>query len=269
MGQNHLTVSTVCFNNLEELQRTCASVDSQERLPFEHLIIDGSTKPDIRHWLEHSPQPAHRRWICEPDRGIADAFNKGITQARGDIIHLLNSGDYYYDRTVVRRMLALFETQPQLMWANGLMAYHRGGTWLINGTAFDRQLLYRGMRTLGHQTFFVRKEVYERHGLFDLSRKVAMDTDLLMRIADEPAGHLAYPVSVFTPGGTSEVKLLAGLREAREAYEKYHGFSLKARLWMWRTFLIAWMTGHTLAGRIFFRWKNRRRQILHPQAPDQ
>ena len=61
-------------------------MDQQDTLPFEHLIIDGSSKPDVREWLEGNTQPDYRRWICERDKGIADAFNKGIAQAKGDTI---------------------------------------------------------------------------------------------------------------------------------------------------------------------------------------
>src|SRR5688572_12942089 len=90
-----LSVITICFNNLQEVIETCLSVDEQTVLPYEHLIIDGSTNEEIVTWLIKSPQPSYRRWIHERDKGISDAFNKGIRNATGEVLHILNSGDKY------------------------------------------------------------------------------------------------------------------------------------------------------------------------------
>jgi GT2 family glycosyltransferase len=94
-------------------------VDAQAVKPFEHLVIDGSSKPGVREWLEGREQPAYRRWICERDKGIADAFNKGIAHAKGNIIYLLNSGDTIYDATVLGRVMECFDAEESLMWLNG------------------------------------------------------------------------------------------------------------------------------------------------------
>ena len=80
---NRISVITICFNNLEDVISTCQSVDIQVEKPFEHLIIDGSTSPAIKNYLETNTQPAYRRWISEKDDGISDAFNKGVLNASG------------------------------------------------------------------------------------------------------------------------------------------------------------------------------------------
>jgi len=82
---SRISVVTICFNNLEELKKTCTSVDEQHELPYEHLIIDGSKTDEIAKWLNSSSQPVYRKWICEPDKGIADAFNKGIQRSTGEV----------------------------------------------------------------------------------------------------------------------------------------------------------------------------------------
>ncbi|MGI9138892.1 MAG: hypothetical protein ACR2IM_07615, partial [Sediminibacterium sp.] len=70
-NMEQLSVITICFNNLKELQETCNSVDSQSVQPFEHYIIDGSNNKEISEWLNNSPQPIYRKWICERDKGIS------------------------------------------------------------------------------------------------------------------------------------------------------------------------------------------------------
>ena len=99
-----LSVITICFNNLAELQATCRSVDAQTHVPEEHLLIDGSKNQEILEWLTGNEQPSYRRWIHEKDEGISDAFNKGIRNAKGTLTHLLNSGDRYADNKAIETM---------------------------------------------------------------------------------------------------------------------------------------------------------------------
>mgnify|MGYP003575010113 CR=1 FL=1 len=229
-----LSIITISFNNLEDVLATCASVDGQSRVPDEHLIIDGSTEPDVRRYLEGNPQPAYRRWVCERDNGIADAFNKGIKNSTGKITLLLNSGDQLYDGTVTQRVMELFKNQPELQWVHGKLQMMRGGLWVVVGKPFEKAKLYRGMRGVFHPTMYVRREVYERRGLFDTSVKMAMDYDFLCRIADEKNTFIDYPLATFDPTGISTTKYLDAMNESYAVYRKYYGYSWKQSFWGWR-----------------------------------
>jgi glycosyltransferase involved in cell wall biosynthesis len=239
---NTISIVTIAFNNLEELKTTIAHIDAQSVKPLEHLIINGSNKEDIKRWLSSSHQPSYRKWISEPDEGISDAFNKGISMSRGDIIHLQNSGDYYFNEQVLRSVAAAFAANSEAQWLHGEYMQYRGGRWVIAGKPFDPRLLYRGMRTTGHPTMFVRREMYEKHGKFSNERRIAMDYDFLVRIAYEPFIFLSEPLVVFTPGGVSNRRFDASLEEVRQIYESRYGFSLKARLWSVRTLLLHKLT---------------------------
>jgi len=229
-----LSIITICFNNLPDLIATCQSADMQEQPPFEHLIIDGSTKSDIKNYLETQAQPPYRRWICERDKGIADAFNKGIRHAQGDVTILLNSGDTLYDETVLRKVLELFRQNPSLMWCHGKLNMMRGGRWVIVGKPFEKSKLYRGMRGTFHPTMYVRREVYERHGLFDTDIKLAMDYDFLCRIAEEPNAFIDYPLATFDPTGVSTTNYLDAMAESHVVYRKYFGKTWKQTAWGFR-----------------------------------
>ena len=80
-----ISVITICFNNLKEVINTCTSVDKQLDMPFEHIIVDGSNNSEIADYLANNPQPKYRKWLSEKDKGIADAFNKGIKRALGNV----------------------------------------------------------------------------------------------------------------------------------------------------------------------------------------
>lgn len=229
-----ISIITICFNNPEELQQTCNSVDAQAVKPFEHIIIDGSTKSDIRNWLENNPQPSYRKWLCERDHGIADAFNKGINIAKGNVLYLLNSGDILFDEQVLQTVYAAFSDHPEVMWVHGLLNTLRGNIWVIVGKPFEKSKLYRGMRGVAHPTMYIRKEVYERHGLYDSNVKIAMDYDFLCRIADEPFHFINKPLATFDPTGISSTRYLDGIKESYARYRIYFGFSLKQVFWGWR-----------------------------------
>src|SRR5215204_5564232 len=235
---NQISIITICFNNPEELQQTCASVDQQETKPFEHLIIDGSTQPAVKTWLENTGQPSYRKWICERDRGIADAFNKGVRHSSGDIIYILNSGDKIYDKTVLGRVQNVFEKDRSIMWCHGKLQLLRGGIWVAVGKPFQKSKLYRGMRGVFHPTMYVRKEVYERKGLYDVHVKIAMDYDFLCRIADEKFYFIDYPLAIFDPTGVSTSSYLEAMKESFQSYQKYYGNTLKQRFWGWRLTLL-------------------------------
>jgi len=251
---NRVSIVTICFNNVEELKLTCTSVDMQVLKPYEHIVIDGSTKPAIKLFLENNPQPAYRKWICESDKGIADAFNKGIRNVTGDIILLLNSGDKIYDETVLERVTAIFKKDPSIMWCHGKQSLLRGGIWVLIGKPFEKAKLYRGMRGTFHQTMYVRKELYEKYGLYDNEIKMAMDYDFLCRIAGERFTFIDYPLATFDPTGISTNRYLDAMNEAYAQYRKYYGWSLKQKLWSLRLTTLHFMLKNPF-GKLLYRLK--------------
>ncbi len=226
-----ITIVTICFNNKEDLLNTCLSIDNQLLPPFEHIVIDGSTKFDIKEWLLTNKQPLYRRFISEPDKGIADAFNKGILNTTGDVVLLLNAGDTLYDNTVLQKVTETLVKNPEANWLHGRLHMLRGGIWVNIGKPFEKSKLYKGMRGTFHPTMYVKRTVYQRHGLYDISIKMAMDYDFLCRITDEQSIFLDYPLATFDPTGISTHKYLEANREMFACYQHHFGFSIKQQLW--------------------------------------
>jgi glycosyltransferase involved in cell wall biosynthesis len=231
---SEISVITICFNNLADLLKTCASVDMQNVKPFEHWIINGSTMGEIENWLLNTPQPSYRRWINERDTGIADAFNKGIANAKGKITHLLNSGDEYGSNDVLYAAEAIFINNSTIQWISGNIQLQRSGKTVVVGKPFDKKKLYRGMRSVSHPTWFVKKEVYSRAGFFKGEYKIAMDYDLMCRIANEPYAYLDKVIVIFDDSGVSSIHYLRSLEENKKVYESYFGYSIMLEIWQWR-----------------------------------
>ncbi|TAG08137.1 MAG: hypothetical protein EAZ13_00945 [Sphingobacteriia bacterium] len=253
---NRISVITICFNNLSDLQRTCDSVDMQSVLPDEHWIINGSTAPAIADWLITVPQPAYRKWLNEPDAGIADAFNKGINKAEYEITHLLHAGDCYACANSILSVQQYFEKYPDTMWTSGNIQIVRGGEIVVVGKAFNASKLYKGMRSVAHPTWFVKRAVYDRVGFFDLNIKIAMDYDLMCRIAHEPYGYINQTITIFDNTGISTRDYPNSLKENITIYEKYNGYSLKCRIWQFRL-LMLYILLNTSLGKWMFRQKKR------------
>ena len=264
---NRISIITICFNNPEDLKITIRHIDTQSLLPYEHIIIDGSTKPDIKDYLGATVHPAYRTWISERDKGISDAWNKGILLSTGDIIHLQNSGDYYFDNSILQRVTDTFQDNPEIQWTHGKYAQYKGDTWIITGQPFERNKLYRGFRTTGHPTMFVRREMYDKHGLFDLTLPICSDFDFLMRVSVEPFAFIDYPIIVFTPGGQSNVLIRKGTQETVRVYTRYRGFSLKNWFWLRvRVPMLHYFTETTL-GSMLFRMKNKSKLPADNKVP--
>lgn len=249
-----ISVVTICFNNLNELIKTCNAVDEQQLHPFEHWIIDGSSTPEISEWLTNNRQPPYRKWNCEPDKGIADAFNKGIAKASGEVIHLLNSGDTYASNRVLEKVNLKFLHHPELKWITGKIFMKRLGKTVLVGKPFDPDQLYKGMRSVSHPTWFVKKTVYEAVGIYDSTYAIAMDYEMMCRLREYKSGFIDFPFVNFDDTGVSSRNYLKALAETKAAFESHFGFSVKLNLWQVRLKLLHALQ-KTGFGKLLFNFK--------------
>jgi glycosyltransferase involved in cell wall biosynthesis len=250
-----ISIVTICFNNIKEVLKTCESVDQQTITPFEHLIINGSTNNRIENYFSTRPQIFYRKILNESDHGIGDAFNKGIEMATGDVILLLNSGDCLFEPNVIKIVSEQFENDKSLMWLHGKYRMNRSGVWVTLGKPFDKEKLYRGMRSISHQTMFIKKELYTRHGLYDNRYKVSMDFDFLARIRDEKFLFLPEILATFIPGGVSSLQYDLSLKENAAIVKKYLGNSWKNKLWTVRLRTLKAIQNIPFLGKLLYRLK--------------
>lgn len=249
-----ISIITICFNNPEDLLVTLLSVDKQVVKPYEHWIIDGSTDGKIKTYLETHAQPSYRKWISEKDRGIADAFNKGVYNSTGEIINMLNAGDYYFDEQTLATVTKTFHFNPGITWLHGRYQSQRSGIWVTIGKPFQAGKLYRGMRSLSHQSMFVKKTLHDRYGWYDTTLKNAMDYDFVCRIRKEKFVFVKQPLVVFAPGGTTDKNYLFALKEGEKVYQRYFRSSLKLVLWQYRLKLLHYVL-NSPAGKVLYKIK--------------
>lgn len=182
-----VSVITATWNSAVTLRDTLESVLGQTYLDIEHIIVDGgSTDGTMELVREYEPRYNGRlRYVSGPDNGIYDAMNKGILMASGQVVGILNSDDFYTAQDTVERLMG------ELI-SSGVDAVY-GDIHFVDDEDLNKCVRYyssagfkRWKMRLGfmpaHPSFYCKKEVYERFGLFSTSYKVAADFENLLRL---------------------------------------------------------------------------------------
>jgi len=182
-----VSIITSVLNGADTIADTIESVIQQQYNNIEYIIIDGNSSDNT--------VPIIRRYgdkvdilVSEPDQGVYDAMNKGIKLARGDIIAILNSDDVYADSTVVGQMVNFMETTLVDAAYSNLVYVDRDDTGRIkrfwNPGEYKKGAFLKGW-TIPHPTFFCRREVFEKFGLYNTKFQIAADFELMMRFVEK------------------------------------------------------------------------------------
>ena len=256
-----ISVVTTVRNAEGTLQRTIDSVRQQSIPGLEYIIVDaGSTDRTVDIIRANLDIVTFRK--SERDRGISDGFNKGIALAHGKYVLLLNGDDWLSPNQLMFALETLETTGAGFVF--GDLAYHTAtGAEIhrIQGEADYRQRISHVMPGLNHPTVIVRRELYERLGLFDLEFRLAMDYELLLRF------HRAHCDGVYDPRilghmtleGVSDRNAARTLREVRIAAIR-HGFP-PARAWpryAWRIFKLKCHLAAAYLPRTAYVWLRRK-----------
>lgn len=187
-----ITVITVCFNSAATIADTLRSVSSQTHPDIEHVIIDGGSRDDTVS-LAKTLGRSGGIIISEPDKGIYDAMNKGVRRATGEVIGFLNADDMYADDGVLARVCSLMQ-QHELDALYGDAEFVRPSN-LSKPVRRYRSDRFRPDRIAwgwmpAHPALFLRRQVFERYGMFRPDYRIAGDFELVARIFHK--GELAY-----------------------------------------------------------------------------
>lgn len=222
-----VSIITIAFNAEETIADTIQSVIRQDYENIEYIIVDGDSKDRTPEIIKSFGFEVDK-FISEPDKGIYDAMNKGISLATGDIIGILNADDIYADEKVISDVVRnIQENNSDSLYAD-LVYVKREDTNQV--TRFWKSGEYKkGIFRKGwmppHPTFFVRKEIYERLGNFNLNLKSAADYEIMLRFLHKNEISVAYLPRVITKmrvGGQSNFSLknrIKANKEDRMAWE--------------------------------------------------
>lgn len=230
---NKVSLLVTTYNVEYNLGITLESIEAQDYVDIEIVIVDGQstdgTLDVIREFAgrytnkDALDSPSDRgsisvRWISEPDSGLYDAMNKAWCMCTGDIVAVCN--DKLYTPDAVSKLVHAIEeggencvgAHADLVYVDGervIRTWHMGEGKLSNGWM------------PGHPTLFLKREVYERYGIYDTGYRCAADYEFMVRFLKDERNHLAYVPEVLIAmfyGGTSNAGLRNYLVSFMEGY---------------------------------------------------
>lgn len=162
------------------------SVGEQTYSEVEHIVVDGgSTDKTLSIVDRFKSRPGVV--VCEPDRGMYDAMNKGIRLATGDVVGFINSDDFYSSAGVLAKIAAVFKDRSVDACYGDLCYVNRDDVNSVvrywRSSEFKPKLFLYGWCP-AHPTFYVRRNIFERFGGFDLQYRIAADVELMARFLE-------------------------------------------------------------------------------------
>lgn len=178
-----ISIITVVWNNKDTIKDAIDSVLSQTYENIEYIIVDGaSTDGTIE--IVQSYGDKIDKFISEKDKGLYDAMNKGIRLATGDVVGILNSDDFYIEKHVIEKVLKEFEEKNvDSVYADLVFVKPENLDKIVRYYDSSKCIPDKFQYALypAHPTFFVKRWVYEKYGVFKTDYKIGADFDIMAR----------------------------------------------------------------------------------------
>jgi glycosyltransferase involved in cell wall biosynthesis len=251
-----ISIITITYNNFEDLVKTLDSIHDYDNV--ESVVVNGGDLEETINYLK-----AYKgKVINEKDKGIADAFNKGIQLASGNFVMFLNSGDVLLNPGYLKEAIEFLNKNPQYSFVHSNILYD---------DAFGDKLVVkphiknpgRGMMYL-HPSMIIRSTVFKETGLYDLNYKIAMDYDLILRMEKKGLKGFyidALPVVQMEGKGKSHTSEFLAIKECIRSLRKNNYLTFKnitgltVRLFLFSVRKILFKIGGRKAMRLFKRLK--------------
>jgi glycosyltransferase, family 2 len=220
-----ISIITVVWNNAKTIKDAINSVLNQSYKDVEYIVIDGASTDGTIEIVQSYGDKI--KFISEKDNGLYDAMNKGIRMATGDVVGILNSDDFYASDKILQIVADEFlKGNIDSVYANleyidandpkRVIRYWRSKKY--------QEGLFRSGWHPAHPTFFVKKEIYEKYGVFDLSFKIAADYELMLRFFEKCKITSSYVDEVFVKmriGGESNRSIKNIIKANMESYKAW------------------------------------------------
>lgn len=221
-----VSIITICYNSETVIRKTIESVLAQSYNNIEYLIVDGASKDKTvsvaEEYRELFQQKGYAYHIfSEPDKGIYDAMNKGIRKSTGELIGLINSGDWYEPDAVETAVSAFEKDNYDLFYADINLIKENGRT-MVKHSRMDR---FPTSRHWNHPTMFVTRVTYENLGLYR-GEGIHDDFEFFLRArrADKKITIVNKTIANFVTGGASNDKSFTKCK--KRCLDRYRDYRL-------------------------------------------
>lgn len=216
-----ISIITAVWNNKSTIRDAIESVLSQTYQNIEYIVVDGGSTDGTVDIIK-SYGDKITKFVSEKDRGIYDALNKGITMATGDVVGFLHSDDVFADENSVAKIAEAFSENTDGVYSDLVYTPKNDITKILRhwkSRSFTPELLSRGWMP-AHPTLYLRREVYERFGSFDLNFRIAADYDFILRVFKSGINTVYIPEVLYKMrlGGASNRSLKNIISKSMEDY---------------------------------------------------
>ena len=229
-----VSIITICFNSEAVIKKTIESVLNQTYTDIEYIIIDGASKDKTVEIAESYKDAFAEKGIdykifSEPDKGIYDAMNKGIAKATGELVGLINSGDFY-EPQMIETAVKAFEEKPYDIFYGDINLIKDNGQIIVKKSRYDK---FPTSRHWNHPTMVVRKAYYDEIGAYKCEG-IHDDFEFFLRARKKNARITIKNVTLanFITGGTSNQKSFKQCKKrCKDRYKAYrdNGYGI----WSW------------------------------------
>lgn len=167
-----ISIVTVSYNAVSTIEQTILSVINQTYSNIEYIIIDGDSTDGTINIIK-SYEDKISDWISEPDKGIFDAMNQGLSKSHGDWIIFMNSGDYFYNNHILSEVTVFMQTEKTELIYGDVNLYSDKRDFIFNQKVSTFNI---NLNSVCHQTVFIRRKL---HPNFDLRYKLTADHDII------------------------------------------------------------------------------------------
>lgn len=180
-----IALITTTYNSEKTIEYCIESVNSQTHIEIEHIIIDGSSTDNTIEIIKNTSS-RFIKIVSEPDKGIYDAMNKGIRLASGDVIGTLNSDDTLINDQVITKIAEIFLKKPEIDCVYGNLVFVNSDGKVVRKWQSRpyKPGLFAQSWTPAHPTFYCRREVFEKYGLYKTDYKIAADVEFMLRVLE-------------------------------------------------------------------------------------
>lgn len=226
------SIITVCKNPGKNLESCIESIASQTYNDTEHIIVDGMST-DGTSDIVNEYKDNITIYVREHDSGIYEAMNKGIAMATGDVIGLLNADDLYASPNILELVAKAFEDSDIDCCYGDLVYVAKDNTNNVirnwKSCEFKPELFSKGWHP-PHPTLFVKKNIYEKYGVFNTKYKIGADYALMLKLLMKhriSSKHIPQVLVKMRVGGSSNKSLLNILKANIECYRAWKEHDLE------------------------------------------
>jgi len=237
-----ISIITVSYNSAKTIETTFKSVLQQTYSNIEYIVIDGgSTDNTLKIAKKYSEIISVL--VSEQDNGLYDAMNKGIKLATGDVIGLINSDDLFCDPDALTKVVKVFKKNRNLesVYADLFYVSQHDTNKIVRRWVTGNQRKFKYGWHPAHPTFYIKKSVYDRYGLFDLSFNLASDFEIMLRFLDKEkisTTYLKEPLVKMRLGGETNKNFKNIYRQNIECVKAFKKNDLKVIKFLYPFFRI-------------------------------